>query len=526
MKHKFLEFSQLYQISESIQAAKDYMLKRYAIERDMRTSEIGEETKKRILSDPRFMEVKKLVEDSNKPGYAPLFLKFRLEQKASIEQLSELINLIETYKQELKSLPMPINDYGNVIPDESDIRPGFERLSDDLGKIELKRKIKRFYNEFKAYPSLTDRFDKATKQELDELAEISNQLESLPDKKGENEEGVEITMRPWREFTKTIRKYTDTRTYPQYRDVNVAFSDMMKDALGFIETWKMDEDEFLKSLKELGPANGILYAKNGYIVQSARTPEAQRKICSDTGWCIKTDSTFWNYGGGRVQINILNKNLPVTNPYSLIGITVNPDQTIHVCYDRPNHSVTGYRTLESLLKGLKYPSDLTDKVLDSFKIESNIKLALEKYYRQQNLTVPEAIISLIQLNEGFLKGAFQESEWKQISALVSQIIQKERGLRKSDFLKEFKDKGIFSESAMNVFDGVIEGDYTKNDIEQILDKTKSGFDDLRYLLEMFDAGYLSPGDYKDLKYSSENIKKVLENEDKILNLIEKRYVKK
>jgi len=276
----------------------------------------------------------------------------------------------------------------------------------------------------------------------------------------------------------------------------VAFADIIKDALEFVEGWNQDESGLLKKLKDLGPMAGILYAKNGYIVESARTPEAQRAICADTNWCIRTDSTFWSYGQGRVQINIINSNVPVTDIHSLIGITVNQDGSIHTDATRPNNRLrdknnNSFKTLKDALEGLDYPKDLIDTVMAKFKMECDIKIALERYYKDgSGLTVRNIIESLIATSKGFLAGAMPQEDWEKISGLVAQIIFEVKGLKKSDFMNEFKQYGIFSEATLNVFDRLIGDDYNKADIEDILKATEKGIEEIKYVLELNAEGNL------------------------------------
>ena len=494
MKYSFPTFSEKQALMESVQVAKDYLLKRYALANKMKTSEIPEETKKKILDDPKFKEVKDLTEKS--PGYTPMFVKFRFDQKAHMEELKEIFDNLMKYKQTLgQDLSMNINDYVKLEPTEDDIRPGYEVLGDDLRNIERKRKLRKLYAELT--PKMKKAFSKATDKQIDDLTEITNQLELIKKKKVlESPRGDKKEASAFEAFCWTLKKYDDTKTYPEYRDEKIAFADLIRDALEFVEGWDQDESGLLKKLKDLGPMAGILYAKNGYIVESARTPEAQRAVCSDTNWCIRTDSTFWSYGKGRVQINIMNSNVPVTDIHSLIGITVNPDGTIHTDATRPNTRLrdkndSTFKTLKDALEGLDYPKDLIDAVMSKFKMECDIKIALERYYKEgSGLTVRDVTESLIATSKGFLSGAMPQEDWESISGLIAQIIFVDKGLRKSDFMNEFKQYGIFSEAALNVFNKLIGDDYTKADIEDILEATGNGIEDMKYVLELNAAGSL------------------------------------
>jgi len=494
MKYSFPTFTEKQALMENVQAAKDYLLKRYALKNKIKTSEIDDETRKKILEDPKFKEVKDLT--AKFPGYTPMFAKFRFDQKAHMEELKEIFDNLMKYKQTLgQDLSMNINDYAKVEPTEDDIRPGYEVLGDDLRNIERKRKLKKLYAELT--PRMKKSFSKATDKQIEELTEIANQLELIKKKKVlESPRGDKKESSAFEAFCWTLKKYDDTTTYPEYRDEKVAFADLIRDSLEFAEGWSQDESGLLKKLKDLGPMAGILYAKNGYIVESARTPEAQRAICADTNWCIRTDSTFWSYGGGRIQINIINSNVPITDIHSLVGITVNPDGLIHTDATRPNSRLRDkngkqYRTLKDALEGLDYPKDLIYTVMAKFKMECDIKIALERYYKEGvGLTIRNIIESLITTSKGFLSGAMPQEDWEKISGLVAQIIFEVKDLKKSDFMNEFKQYGIFSEATLNVFDRLIGDDYAKADIEDILKATEKGIEEIKYVLELNSEGSL------------------------------------
>ena len=490
MKYSFPTFSEKQALLENVQAAKDYLLKRYALDKKIKTSEIPEEEKKKILDDPKFKEVKDLTEKL--PGYTPMFVKFRFEQKASMADLKNIFNDLIKYKQTLaKDLPMNINDYVNIVPSEDDIRPGYEILGDDLTNIERKIKLRKLYSEMTI--KMRHMFNKATETQVNKLEEISNQLNKLKDKK--NEETGEVAN-AWKGFTKQMKKYEDTLTYPEYKDPKVAFDAMIKDGEEFIEAWDLKEDERIEKLKKLGPQIGFLYNKKGYIAISTRTPEALRAIAGDTGWCIRNDSTFWSYGQGRIQLVIMNLNTSVTDPLSLIGSTINVDGSVHTDATRPNQRLRDknsnmFKTLKDTLVGLDYPQDLVDSVMSKFKMESDIKIALERYYKDgSGLTIRNIIESLIATSKGFLAGAMPQEDWEKVSGLVAQIIFEVKGLKKSDFMNEFKQYGIFSEATLNVFNRLIGDDHTKADIEDILRATEKGIEEIKYVLELNAEGNL------------------------------------
>lgn len=499
-------------LMENVQAAKDYLIKQYADKKGIKPSEIDAEEKKAVLSARVFTEIRDMLQKS--PGYTLAFLKFRMDQKAQMDELKEILDNLQKYKGQINELPMSVEDYAKYVvkKDDEDTRPGYELLGDELRNFERKRKVKDFYNELT--PRMKKAFSSATDNQIEELTAISNKLKSLPDAK--SEDGV---ANAWKSFSKNMKKYDDTRTYPEYSDEKKAFKDLIKDALEFTESWGQSEDKLLGKLKSLGPQVGILYSKNGYIVMSARTPEAQRAVCADTNWCIRTDSTFWSYGGGRVQFNIINSNAPVTDPLSLIGITINADGTVHTDATRPNSRLRDdngntFKTYQSALKGLGYPAELVDSVEKAFSREVDIKLALEHYYKDGSNLEPKKIIeSLITMSKGFLAGSMPQEDWENIAGIVSEIIFTDKGLSKSQFMKIFKGNGIYTEATWKVFDTIIGEDYTKDDMEEIETAVKRGIEDMGILLELSKTGSinLKPKDRDAMEGITSNKKDVIEN---------------
>lgn len=525
MKYIIPSFSERFPMYESVDAAKNFLLKRYAVDNNIKTSEIDEETKKKILNDPRFLEVKDLT--AKNTGYTPMFVKFRFDQGATMQGLTTILQKLEKYKQNLKNdLPMPVMDYEKVVPDEDDERPGYERLDDDLTSIEGKRKLKKLYNEFT--PGVRRIFNKATPEQVEELTQASTNLERIEEKKpyfNPNTEKME-TVSAWRAFCYGLKKYQDTSTYPEFKDPKVAINTMIEDIESHIKAWtkKADEDEdnkMLKQFKALGSQVGILYTKDGYLVVSSRTPEAQRAICKEivhNRMCIQEEYTFWSYGEGKVQLNIINQNLPDPDKYHLIGTTVNPEEQITAIFDRHNQSFTlpnGSRpkTLKELLVGMSYPKDLVDSVLSKFKKETDIKLALERFIRNKDqLTTRKIMEGLLTLTKGFLGGVMTEEEWGQISGTVADIIsQTEKKISKADFMEVFKDAGIFTEASLNVFDKMIGDAYTAKDINDIIGVTKSRLEDMEYILELYKENKI-PRDAR----TEEAMKVALESADDVM----------
>ena len=497
----FQEFNDSLLIKESLQQAKDYLIKRYADKNEIKTSGIKDEMRKKILNDPRFIKIWDLTQKS--PGYTPVFTKFLFDQGATMETLEELMLDLNKYKQNLsKDLSMPVVDYGKIEPTEEDHRPGWEILGDELRNIPRKIKLRKLYAGM--LPKMRKQFSKATEEQIQKLTEISNQLDRLPPREGDS-------AKAWTEFNKTLGKYENDEGYnPQYNDKDFALKELIMDADAFIKSWGETDDELIKKLKRLGAQIGFLYNKDKYLVISTRSSEAVREIAGDTNYCIKGESQFWNYGEGKVQLLTINKHLPTSDKYSLTGITVKSDQSISDAFDRSNKSISGYKDLTSILEGIGFPKSAINEVVAKFPIETKIKLATEQFFKNKDKLTPKKIIaSLINVNKGVLDGIIDEEEWESLSGIVAMIMMETEGLKASNFMEFFRANGILTDSGWEVFKKIIGDKYTKEDMEQIYDNTIEAFESIDYVLDSGELEGISPEQKKKFQAIKNNKSEIL-----------------
>ena len=542
----FRTFFDIEPLMENVQDAKSYLIKSYAEKNNIKASDIDDETKKDITNNPKFLEIKDIMDRNKMPGNTFPFLMFRIDQGATIDQLEEIIELLKDNKNNLNSLPMTVIEYAKIDrrkksdkkeDGDDDYRPGWEMLRDDLSNIERKRKLKNFTDRLtprmKEYVS-----KKASTKQLEKLEEISNQLKLMP-KSDEGREAWDAFFYPdlgvVNEFGKVkgrMGSYDDVRTYPEYKEPAKALDGIIFDAEQFIEKWGEDEDAVIAKIKALGPQAGIIYARDGFLIMSARTPDAQRLVCSETGWCIRTDSTFWSYSSGRVQINVINNNIPISERNSLVGITVNKNGTVHTDADRPNGRVqapgggnyTGKPATEELRR-IGVPQAGIEAFEREFPTEADIKIALELFFKDSTKLTPlDIITSLLKFNRGFLSGSMSEDHWEKISALVSQIISELKGLTSKDFLRAFLGGeradsmgGIFSEAAWNIFDKLVKTDYSPEQMKKLYTESLLGYEAMEEIMQDIEAG-----DYPHMKESDiKGMKNALEYKDKSLSKFKK-----
>lgn len=508
----FYELQKSSLILENIAEAKKLLVKNYAEKNKKNVNEIPEEIKKSIFRDPKFEKVLKLSEKN--PGWVYPLTKFYIIDGADWEEISSkdtegnptgIYDMLIDLKQSLNQLPLKnVDAYARIIPSKEDERPGYEVLGDDLRAMQSKRKLKKIYDEL--IPRMKKEFDRVAASKNPKDKELIENLElfalSLEKLKPRVNEETGETETPFKEFKKkTGMRFSDSEAalHPQYgnpafKDPAVAFKALVRECMNLIDNWDKGLSEYSEKIIELGLKAGIFYDRGGYLAMSARTPEAQRAVSGDTNFCINNDSTFWSYGDGSIQINIINGNLPKANKKYLLGVTVKRDGVVKNCAwktnsgpDRDFHkSGINYA---AFLKQLEYPKNLIDSIIDKFSGEVNIKLSLEKFYKESKSLTPHALIkSLIDLKTGIFDGIVSIEEWDQISGIVSFIVKEERNIPVSEFIKEFKLNGIFFLSAWEVFDYVVEGEYTKKDMEEIKNTTLEITNAMEEILKLSEKG--------------------------------------
>jgi hypothetical protein len=522
---------------ENEKAAKNLLLKKYAEDNGKQINEIPEEIKKSILDDPRFQKILDLCKKNNKLGWVYVLTKFHIIDDIPWESFvappNETPGVFDLLKSlNIKGSELPLNNldaYARVIPSAKDERPGFEVLLDDLTLLQNQREVNKLFAEF--IPRMKEEFrktsqskEKEDKNLIDSIFNSSKIMSTLKPRRALQKDGSYITEYPFEEFKKMRGRYSDgpgnLEARPQFKDPKVAFRAMVDDLSNLVDSWGLSLDETTQKLIGKGPQAGIFFTKMGYLAMSARTPEAQKVVSGDSGFCINNPSTFFNYSDGAIQVNILNGNLPKANKKSLLGITIKPDGTVKNCAWRTNTG--GDRDFQKgginyvdFLKELDYPEELIATIIENFEEELNIKSAVEIFYKNFDSSSTEKIITeLFRIKGSVLSGKMDDDEWERISSIVTYLIKEEKGIKPTDFIDKFKESGIYSPEAWETFSYVIGDDYTKEDMEEIKAST---MDQYSYMEEMvaspevaekyFGKEYVSLWKEK-LKYKDETLRKM------------------
>ena len=496
-------------ILETIQGAKNLLVKDYAEKNDKNPKDIPDEIKKTIWKDPKFQQVLDLCKDPSQHNWVYPLTKFYIIDGADwsvikkgrrSEDLPGIYDLLVELKQFLKDLPLKtVEAYSKIEPTTADERPGYEVLGDDLRQIRAQRLLKKMFDmmvgrmkaEFREISASKDPKDQELIQKLLTSSEI---MDTLKPRKAWDDRKKEWFMEdPWRTFGDRQSKYSDKdlaiQTNPHFKDPKVAFRALVTDVENQVSAWGDTLFEVYDKLEKEGPKSRIFYFEDNYLAMSARTPETQKIVSGDSNFCINSASTFFSYSDGAIQVNILNFNLPKANPKSLLGVTINKDGSVKNCAYRPNSGE--YRDFHQrginyveFLKKEGYPEELVMSIVKDFEEETLIKQSVENFYKKFKDLNKRGIVSEIMTIKGnLLTNQMSEEEWQKISGIVTFLVKEEKNISPKDFLEEFKSGGIMDEKGWQTFDFVVGNEYTKSDMEEIKKSTVEIYDQIKYSLD-------------------------------------------
>ncbi len=402
-------------LKESLDQAKNVLLKLGVV------NQSGFEKLKEILN-PNF-------------GYLPLFTKFHYRDKISLSRIEGILDIIKEYSHLLKSSKIIPLDYDN-----------FEKLDDDINKAIIRNENLKFAKSF-----------------------ISNKYAHLL-----SEEGISLfgELKKLESSHKKVQDYMMKKiaAFKTSEEFNTALSSLINSLSG---GW---DGESVMSRVEVG--GGILVhhleTKNpeGSIVIAKIPNYKASKELGSTSWCIsRSESYFKHYTlGFGVQYFIWNTSIPQSDPYSLIGVTIDYDGRIKASHDRRDGSIYDNNRYISLIKKyLKGPNkeDILNLVRNGIRVD-NYGFAKFEIKKQEVLDIdPNYFKTSKELIRDIKSGTnLKVSEIKRLSLndyskFMSDLLEEKEYDR---FWSIFKSRGM---RGKNILDSIIESGQVQNLIKNI-----------------------------------------------------------
>jgi hypothetical protein len=514
MNRNLKSFNQFSPVNESVAPAKAWLLKTAAEEKrrrfkldPMEKIEFTPEEEKKILNNPNYVEVRDyFLNTVKKPGLVYPFTYFRIAERLPMSDPDpnafSVENLYRKYEENspmFSTFPLPLGNIDSYIKRTPEGERSFEKLWDDLENITSQKPIKEFVDRFVG-PIRREFSESLRLKETDpERASLLDrlyhavtdlkQLKPLVDEETNKEETAEDQL------VANGSKYKDTRTYPEFSDTYVAFKEFVLDCEDKVSGWGSGITEFIELLRSIAPSIKILYyniAKK-IVVTSARSAEGMRAVCkiSNAPYCIRTDSTFWQYTSGRLQLSINLLGLPKTDDKYLTSLTVDPNGRITSSANRRNHSVTN-RGSQNYLELMKeygiYSPEIEEAITKNFDTELVIKKIIQSISQKSggsNIALIHALGSL-GVQRAIEEGEYSREEMDTFKNLVVTIIRKDNSIKYPEVVSAFnseKNGGFFSLEDIDLFKELTEGKYDKNDVINILKLTTEGVEMLGSFLE-------------------------------------------
>jgi len=487
-------------LTENIAAAKSFIQKEYAKKKQIDPKDLTQEDKEKALDNRAYKEILKLIGD--KHGYASAFVKFHFEQgvpinlpgradgDGEIRDLASLFNLMITKKHVVSRLPMNLDQYSSA--KNIDGVNGFEALTDAIRTIERADGAKWFIDRLPK--KSRDGFRNMSSESKQMVINAAYSLEEL---------GKEATERLLSKI-----KAMDSWTIEQVMDYA---SNYLSGYSNLEMKKKMDE------IAELEPGAGVLYFDDKYLAITVRTDKAQKALCSIANWCINRGS-FNSYAGegkhGKgIQVNIFDYTKDPTDPYFLTGTTIDYTNRVTASHDINDRSIRKGTEPEVHFKGLGYPQNMVDDLMENIPIEIATKKIMDNLGTANTL---DMIKNLVQLRKGLIAGKVSDVIWEKALQISSDIIKEDSDIKIRAIIDVFKGSGIITENGLAVFKSMVGDNYTKDDAEDIISRSEKTFKDIENLMELYDEGAIT-----NLKMDYDLLKNILKTQDQIISKLRK-----
>lgn len=377
-------YEKYHQIFENVKAAKEYFVSMIAKKKGIRPDELTPEQIARIESDPEFNQIRSLVE--SKPNLLIPFIKFRYEQGASYTNLETLFSELNRLNAILNKLPMQVTQYATIMPDAKDARPGFERLLDDLTRLEdyqmglwlprslVREAAYRYPGTGEPIPGRTPidqkaLFASAPKPVQDELISVAAQLNKADDS------GKLVG-----EITRKMSSYN-------------SLEQIKTNIINKIESIGTQKGEVSARINELYPGVVPVYEDDQRIIAVFRSPNALGELCRSASWCIIPrhyggQGMWYTYAGGsRIQYVMFDFGKSSADPMSMIGYSPDVNGRLKTAHRKDDDQVgrEGDDMLD-LMKKHGVPAEGLEEVRVSIKPEVALNSAIDPIYRKLNDT--------------------------------------------------------------------------------------------------------------------------------------------
>lgn len=388
-----------------------------------------------ILDNPDFKFIMELVKKS--PNYAVPFVKFKFEQGASLDDLSNIFGIItdQSNKGLLKDLPLGSVEAYTKPENLDGETPGYELLGDHMTKLIARKEGMWIVKNLTRNAGIRDNtgaiipgkqpvdqkrlYEEAPQELKDKLIDTASQFKA---------EGFDIAG-----FKRVISKYTSLESIIESMEIKINNS-----GTDMAENIRQHIEEF--------PGTSVIWEGADKFLVIYRSSWTLGKFCGFTEWCNRPSTgpyqvsssggmsgRFHSYASdGKVQFAMWDYSKDRTDPMRLVGFTVDPNGKITAAADVPNNYSTTPRkiggeelSLSNALDYFEVPSESKQFILDSLKGESDLMKEVGPIYEalESGTMGEKKFFDMIeQSRQNALKAEYGSSTGSTISGLASRVI--------------------------------------------------------------------------------------------------------
>jgi len=339
----------------------------------IRGIKLTDEQVRGIEREPDFIKLRELLKDNL--GYLYSFTYFYFVEMVGMKELEDMYKDLLDNRQLLDKLPKKFD--ANFI--DPNIPNNFEKLVDGLDVIKDYRKIKKVVD--KLTPELKKDYNDSPPAIKDQFNVVAR---TINDELGKGPDGIIDPVKQeklWKSFFGEVREiagvgkryFGSLRRYKNIRE-------FIKAAQNFLVSSQNDGilafyDRIDKCNEKYGYLGAdIEFDEKGILIIEVKSFQANQMLNGHTRHCIKDYMHQWeNYvsSHNNKQYYIYNFNIPQYDNYSVIGVTIEPNQRIRAAHAKDDASVS--HNLKSLLskweKDYGIDTNLFDGVLRSMTKE-------------------------------------------------------------------------------------------------------------------------------------------------------------
>ena len=297
---------------------------------------------------PDFVKLRELLKDNL--GYLYNFTYMYFAEMVSFDEIKSMYDRVLSYGQLLDKLPKKFD--ANFI--DPNIPNNAEKLVDGLDTLEDYKKIKKVVD--KLTPELKKDYTSAPEMIKDEFAEVSRAFNDLGKKSDGSIDEVE-REKLWKTFFGEVKEIEGRKRYVGQLKRYKSIREFIKAAQNHLKASDNKDiiafyDKINKCNEKFGYSGAdIMFDEEGILVIEVKSFPANQLLNGHTRHCIKDYMSQWESyvaNHNNKQYYIYNFNIPQYDNLSVIGITIQPGQSVRACHAKDDAPISG--TIKSILK--------------------------------------------------------------------------------------------------------------------------------------------------------------------------------